>query len=145
MAGLPNMAGTPIPRDVLDKMPPEQRARVEAMMKNRVGGGTSPMTNKVCITRESLADGRAFSRRQENCTSKVVLSTPARQQVHIECNQQEMKMAGDLTVERIDSEHIKGSMVMKGGQPGRPIDTTMSFENTWLSADCANVKPAAAR
>ena len=142
MAGLPNMAGAQIPKEALEKMPPEQRARVEAMMKNRVGGGMSPMTTKVCLTRESLANAAAFNRQQNNCSTKVVSSSASRQQVHIECDQGGMKLAGDFTIERVDAERTKGQMVMKGAPQGQPFESKMSFESKWLSADCGSVKPA---
>jgi hypothetical protein len=144
--GMPKRANMPaIPPETLAKMPPAQRAQVEAMMKSRAGGGPMVTTNKVCITKESLSNGRAFSRDQKSCTSKVVSSTGVRQQIHIDCNQDEVKMSGDLTVERVDSNHIKGNMVMKGGQPQHPVDMKMSFENTWISSDCGDVKPPAAK
>jgi hypothetical protein len=144
MSGLPNMRATPsIPTEQLAKLPPEQRARVEAMMKSRVGGGG--MTTKVCITPESLSSGQAFSRVQNGCTRKIVSATSAKQEIHLECNQEGMKTSGDLVVERIDAGHIKGSLAMKGGQPEHPVNTKMSFENTWVSSDCGDVKPSIAK
>ena len=134
-----------IPPEVLKNMPPEQRAKMEAMMKSRAAGGAAAVPTKTCITRESLNSNQGFARSQSSCKQKVITSTSTRQQIHVDCNQEEMKMAGDLTVERIDAEHVKGSMVMKGGQPEHPIETKMSFENTWLAADCGNVKPAIAK
>ncbi|MGA2360569.1 MAG: hypothetical protein ABSF66_16325 [Terriglobales bacterium] len=48
MSGMPAMPD--IPPDVLAKMPPEQRARMEAMMK----GGPSTDVRKECITKEKI-------------------------------------------------------------------------------------------
>ena len=48
MSGMPAIPN--IPPDVLAKMPPEQRARVEAAMK----GGPSTDVRKECITKEKL-------------------------------------------------------------------------------------------
>ena len=143
--GMPKMANMPsIPPETLAKMPPEQRAQVEAMMKSRAGGGPMVTVAKVCMTKESLSSGQAFSR-QKSCTPKVIASTGGRQQIHIDCNQDGMKMSGDLTVERVDAEHVKGNMVMKGGPPSTPVDMKMSFENTWISSDCGDVKPPAVK
>jgi hypothetical protein len=146
-AGMPKMQGAMpnIPREALEKMTPAQRANMEAMMKSRASGGPMVTTTKVCMTKETLASGRAFSRDQSNCTTKVISSTGSHQQLHLECNPGEMKMTGDLTVDRVDPEHIKGTMVMKGGQPERPIDMKMSFETRFLSADCGDVKPISAK
>ena len=145
MGAMRNMPAMPsIPPDALANMTPEQRAHVEAMMKARAGG---PMvtTTKICITREQLNNPMAFSRPDRTSTPKVVSSSATRQQIHVECTHQGGKVAGDLTVERIDSEHIKGNMAMKGGMEGHPVDIKMTFDTTWVASDCGNVKPPNAR
>ncbi len=54
MSGMPAMPS--IPPDALAKMPPEQRARIEAMMK----GGASTDVHKDCITKEKLEKTNCF-------------------------------------------------------------------------------------
>src|SRR5579872_2966162 len=54
MAGMPQMPQ--IPPERLAQMPPEARARVEALMKGQ-GGGTA----RSCITREMLDKGLNFN------------------------------------------------------------------------------------
>jgi hypothetical protein len=143
-AGMPKMQGTPsIPADVLAKMPPDQRARMEAMLKARAGGGPMVTTTKVCMTKDSLTNGAAFSRANRSCTTKVITSTPNNQQIHMDCDQGGGKVSGDLNVDRVDSEHIKGSMTMKSAGGPAPVNMKMSFETKWLSPDCGDVKPPA--
>jgi Protein of unknown function (DUF3617) len=134
---MPNMPQ--IPPDALSRMPPEQRARVEAMMKGR-GGAARPVTTKVCITKETLAHAGAFGQTDKSCTMTVVSSTPSKQVMHMDCTRQENHMSGDMTVERVDTEHAKGSMVMKS-EGEHAVNMKMSFENKWLGADCGDVKP----
>lgn len=142
MGGMGNVPALPaIPPETLAKMPPEQRARVEAMMKGRAAGALGGMITKTCITREQLDNPMAFSRGDHSCTQKVISSSSSRWQVRIDCNENSHKMTGNLTVERIDSTHIKGNMVAKGGMEEHPVDMKMSFESTWLSTDCGKVKP----
>lgn len=143
-AGMPKMPAAQMPLEALSKLPPEQRAKMEAMMKSRAAGGPMVTTTRTCITRESLSSGRAFARVQASCANRIIASTSSKLQIHMECNEG-MKMTGDMTVERLDAEHTKGSMVMKGGQPEHPIETKMSFETRWLAADCGDVKPAVAK
>jgi hypothetical protein len=147
MGGLPKMPAAPsIPPEVLAKMPPEQRARIEAMIKSRTGGGPMVTTTKVCITRESLSNATAFNRVDKTCTPSVVSSSGAGQQIHVECNREGHKMSGDLNVERVDTEHIKGSMAMQsGGDAPAAINMKMSFETKWVSTDCGDVKPPAVK
>lgn len=141
MSGMPAMPAMPqIPPETLARMPPEQRARMEAMMKARSGG--KPMAVKSCITRETLNRSVAFSQQDKSCTTKVVSSTPSKQVVHMECTRENTHMTGDMTVERTDAEHAKGTSVMKM-EGDHPTTMKMSFETKWLSADCGDVKPPA--
>ncbi len=44
----------PIPQEMLDKMTPEQRARMEAAMKARGMQGPRTIVNKQCVKKEDL-------------------------------------------------------------------------------------------
>ena len=68
----------------------------------------------------------------------MVSSSASKQVLQIECVQNGSTMTGVLTVERVDSEHVKGSAIMKAPQS----QMKMTFENHWLSAACGNVNPA---
>jgi len=137
ISGMPAMPQ--IPEDQLAKMPPERRAQVEAMMKARFGPRTN--TSKSCMTQDSLKRALAFGQNDNSCTRKVVSSSSDRQEIHIECTRGKMTTTGDMTIERLDAEHVKGAMVMKTAGGDRPIDMKMSFTTKWLSADCGDVKP----
>jgi Spy/CpxP family protein refolding chaperone len=139
ISGMPAMPQ--IPEEQLAKMPPEQRAKIEAMIKGRGMGGPRTTTSKSCVTRESLEKAMAFGQNEESCTRKVITSTSSKQEIHIECTRGKNTMTGDLNIERLDGEHAKGSMVMKSAGAERPIDMKMSFTSKWLSADCGDVKP----
>jgi hypothetical protein len=145
ISGMPAMPAMPaIPQETLDRMPPAQRAQVEAMMKGRGAGSPRTSTSKFCIDQDSLR--KAFYSSDKSCTTKLVSATASTQQIHVECNGA-AKGAGDLTLERVDAEHMKGAMVMKmtgdarGGGAGRSMDMKVTFSNKWLSADCGDVKP----
>jgi hypothetical protein len=143
MGGRAMPAMPAIPPEALAQMPPEQRARVEAMMNSRKPGGG--MTTKVCMTRDSLANGIRMAQ-QKGCTQKLVSSSSTKMVMHVECTEGANKSSGDVTFERIDSEHTKGNMAMKvssGGAP--PMDMKMVMEGKWLSSDCGDVKPVEAK
>jgi hypothetical protein len=145
IGGMPAMPAMPaIPQETLDKMPPAQRAQIEAMMKGRGAGSPQTSTTRFCLDKDSLR--RAFYSSDKSCTTRLVSSTAATQQIHVECNGS-TKGAGDLTLERVDAEHIKGAMVMRStgdarsGGAGRSMDMKVTFSNKWISADCGDVKP----
>jgi hypothetical protein len=126
-----------VPPEVLAKLPPEQRAKMEAAMQGR--GGTRT-TTKHCVTKETvneaLASANTNSARQ-NCTRTFVTSTGTKQVIHMECTSGNMKTSGDIQVEVIDRENTKGSMVMNsaGGRGGMKMEWTTK----WLGADCGDV------
>lgn len=149
ISGLTMPAMPQISPDQLAKMPPEARARVEAMMK---GGAGAPRTatTKACVTKEDLSKPM-FNNGDKNCTFKLVNSSAGSQQIHAECKPGNTSMVGDLTLDRIDSEHLKGNMVMKATgdstapNPGQSMNVKISFTNKWLGSDCGDVKPSSAK
>lgn len=139
--GMPAMSSMPaIPPDALAKMPPAQRAQLEAMMKGRGAGGPGTMTTRVCMTHESL--NRGFGQTDKACAYKLVSSSSSKQVVHMDCRRGDTKVSGDMILERVDADHVKGVVTMKSSDGERPMEMKMSFDNKWLSADCGNVKPA---
>jgi hypothetical protein len=142
---MPNMPQ--VTPDQLAKMPPETRARVEAMMK---GGAGAPQTSvmKSCITREQLSKP-LFGQQDKACTAKLVSSTSSTQRIHVDCTRGGNQTTGDLNMDRVDSEHVKGDMLMKTSgdsstksSAGQNMTIKLNFNNKFLSADCGDVKPS---
>ena len=139
ISGMPAMPA--MDPETLKNMPPEARAQMEAMMKGRGMGSPRTQTVKSCMTKESFNKGFAVQD-QNTCTRKVVSSTGSKMEIHMDCTQGKSKTTGDMTMERVDSEHAKGTMVMKTSEGGeRSMDMKMSFSTKWLSSDCGDVKP----
>jgi Protein of unknown function (DUF3617) len=144
LSGLPAMPPMSLSEEELAKIPAAQRAQVEAAMKGRGSMGRPQTTSqKQCVTRETL-NRSMYRGSDKTCTAKVVSATSSTQQIHIECSPSGTKAAGDMTLERVDSEHIKGTMHMKtsGGNAGRSVDVKMTTSGKWLSSDCGGVKPS---
>ena len=147
MEGMPAMPAMPqIPKESLDKMPAAQRERVEAMLKNRANpGAPRTMTSKSCTTKETLARGFGVPENKNvDCTRQIVSSSSSKAQIHVECTPAGgggMKSSGDVAMERIDAEHVNGTMVTKSMAGEKTITVKMSFTSKWVSADCGDVKP----
>jgi hypothetical protein len=141
---MPNMPQlTP---DQLAKMPPQARAQFEAMQKGGAGAQQT-RTTKACITREQLSKPM-FDSGDKSCSYNLKSSSASSQTIHVECTRGNTKTAGDLTLERVDSEHLKGDMLMKttgdsstAGSMGQNMTIKLSFSNKFLSSDCGDVKP----
>ena len=155
ITGMPAMPAMPqLTPDQLAKIPEAQRQQVQAMMAARGGGGAPRnITTKSCVTKESLAKSMAFmnDNNQANCTRKIVNSSSGKIEFHMECtpDKTNMTMVGDMTIERLDAEHVKGSGTFKNtgtgpatGNAPRTMESKITFSTKWLSSDCGDVKPA---
>ena len=134
MSGMPAMPD--IPPDVLAKMPPEQRARMEAMMK----GGPSTDVRKECITKEKLAKNSAFSNNRGECTRTVVNSTGSKLEVKIHCEEKQASTDGTLVLETVGSDHVKGTMQAVTNANGHTMNMNFTFSSKYLGPACGDVK-----
>jgi hypothetical protein len=130
-----------VPPDVLSKMTPEQRAKMEAAMSGRGGGQMN--TSKHCITKETLNEafsniGRGNSK-ATNCTQTVVSSTSSKMVIHMDCTSANMKTSSEIQVEAIDRENTKGSIVTNAAGGGRNGNVTINLTSKWLGPDCGEV------
>lgn len=131
----------PIPPEVLAKISPEQRAKMEAMWKARQAQGPQTETRKSCLTKEQLNKAAWLDdTKDENCTKTVVSSTPRHLEAKLECTRGAMKQSGTFTVDAVDSTSAKGvvHMVMSGG--GNTMNANSTFTSKWIGASCGDVK-----
>ena len=146
MEGMPAMPAMPqIPKETLDKMPPAQRAQLEAAMKGRANlGAPRTTTSKSCTTKESLNRGFGMpENRGVDCKRDVISSSSSGIQLHMQCTPTGggPTSTSDVTMTRIDGEHVKGTMVSKTDVQGKPMTIKMNFASKWIAADCGDVKP----
>jgi hypothetical protein len=125
----------PISPEMLAKLSPEQRARIEARMKASSGASSSTYTDRNCVTKEDLADGN-FGQSKGECTQTLTNSSSSKASGTATCNVEGMEVKGSLEIEAVDQEHIKGSThgMASGAGNTRTVDTT--FVSTWLGANC---------
>jgi Protein of unknown function (DUF3617) len=130
------MAMPNIPSDVLAKMTPEQRAKMQAAM----GGTPTTTVRKVCITKEKMDKQTAFNDDRKNCTRTVVSSSSSKVDIKMQCTEQDSTINGTIQVEALNSENVKGSvrMAMTGG--GRNLNSSTDFTSRYLGSACGDVK-----
>lgn len=130
----------PIPAEMLNRLTPEQRARMEERMKANSGGHSSTVTEKHCITREDLERDRLKIAEAKECTTTVVNSTSTNLKGKMVCETAGMHSTGTLELVAVDPEHVNGSYhsTVDGN------DHTMKVEGTWtskwLGSTCGDVK-----
>jgi hypothetical protein len=130
----------PIPAELLEKLTPEQRARVEARVKARPSDAPRVTKQKYCLTKEQLLTGATFGQDRQSCTPTGLLSTRSKLEVQVVCVDQEMNSHGTLQVEALDPRRIKGSMKFTTTANGEAITAQSSFTAEWTSPVCSTSK-----
>ena len=127
----------PIPQEMLDKLTPEQRAKMEAMMKGRGLGGPQTKVYKSCLRKEDLDKPFGNEGDQKSCKRTIVTSSSTRQEIQMECENGQGKGTGTFKVEALDSGNVKGSMQMTVSNGGRAMNITTDFLAKWLGPVCS--------
>ena len=126
-----------IPDDQLAKMPPEQRAQVESMMKSMQG---APVTTKSCITKDKfLRSGFMEERPNQNCKQEITTNTPRLLEGTVVCTGASA-MTVQMRLEASSPTQYKGTMKGKTTTGRGQMDMTADISGKWLGADCGDVK-----
>ena len=128
----------PIPQAMLDKLTPEQRAKMEAVMKARGGGlGARPTVRKSCLRKEKLDKPFGDDEERKSCKQTIVTSSATKQEIHLECAQGGGQQTGTFKLEAVDSGTVKGVMQMTASNEGRSMNMNYDFSAKWLGPVCS--------
>lgn len=130
--------GTMIPPDVLAKMPPEQRARIEQSMP-ALSGKPGTHATKSCITKEDLDQNRIIKEEEEEdesgCATKVVSKSSSKMVLERSCPPPHASTSR-LAMETKTSETLVASIdIDRVGSGKMHID----IKGRWLGASCAGI------
>jgi hypothetical protein len=135
---MPGGAGAPaIPPGALDRLPPEQRARIEAQLKASQGR-TSTSTR--CVTKEDSAKGFQPSNLPKTCSYNLTVSTATQQKMTVTCETDKGTSTGTVQVDVVDSETIKGSVQLAAAANGQTMNSTIAFTSKWVGPACTETK-----
>lgn len=135
------MSGTPpIPAEVLAKLTPEQRARMEERMKASNGDKAQTTTDRSCLTKEKLDEDYLALGKKQDCTQNVVTATSSKAEVRFTCQHDNVKLSGIIRVEALNTENVKGSGDTSASDGEHTMKGTTTFTSKWLGADCGDVK-----
>jgi hypothetical protein len=132
ISGMP--AAPNLPPDALAKLPPEQRARIEAMVNG------TPDVHKECVTREKLQKNAAFNANRGDCTRTVVNSTGRKLEVKFHCEDKQTISDGTLLIDAMGTDSVKATMHSAVNSNGRAMTMDFSITSKYLGADCGDVK-----
>jgi hypothetical protein len=127
----------PIPPELLDRLPPEQRAKMEERLKANASKGPKTTTHKSCLKKEDLNKALSFGNEEKSCTRTIVTSNRSKQEIHMDCAIGGGKQTGTIRVEAISSENVKGSTEMTMTGAGRTMNMNSTFTAKWLGPTCS--------
>jgi hypothetical protein len=127
----------PMPASVMERLTPEQRARTEEAVKSSGTAGQQTRVTKSCLTSDDLKKPFALNDdAHATCKRTVVSSSGTKEDVHFECAKGPVKSVGDIHVEAVSAESMKGTSQATSGDGEHSMDFKVSFAGRWLGADC---------
>jgi hypothetical protein len=132
------LSGTPpVSQQMLDRLPPDQRARYEERMKARGTPEAKTVTRKHCVTKEELEKGIAFNDDEKRCLRTVLHSSHDKMEVRLQCVEEGgKKHNGIYRLEASDPDNVKGTVqgMSAGGGGVLYINSTLTAK--WVSESC---------
>ncbi|MBU6481366.1 MAG: DUF3617 family protein [Nitrospirae bacterium] len=133
------MTGTLVPPEVLEKMPPERRAKLEQAMQARSG---QPKTHvsKGCLTQQDLDQNRLIKEEREGedkqCTTTIVSKSSSKLVMERKCPAPHASTS-QIAVEAKTPEHVVASIDRAVEGAGK---VHVDLKGRWLGASCAEIK-----
>ena len=125
-----------MPSDYMAKLTPEQRAQVEAAMKQASKPNTITRMNQDCLTEEELKRGTPFKPDNDRCTEKVLKSTSSKLNVEQDCMEDGMTTKTTMSLEAVSPELVKGAGVVTVTSEGHTFTSNITFTSEWKLATC---------
>jgi hypothetical protein len=126
-----------LPPDVLAKMSPEQRARMEAAMKAHNAGGGKPHVSRSCVTKEDLAKPFGKDKDDDSCKWNLTSSTGTRQEANIQCTEDGVTRTGTVLIEALSPESVKMNMHMTSSNGSDKGSVDMQMTAKWVGPVCS--------
>jgi len=130
--------------DQLAKVPPDQRAMVEQMMKQKgISMNGNTITVKSCVTKDKIAKGEAFSDSRKDsgdCTRTVVKQTASHIEAKFHCSSKKGETTDGTVNVDIVGDLVKGVTHMTNTSDGNTRTFESSFTSKYLGPNCGDVK-----
>ena len=130
-----------LPPEAAANLTPEQRAKIEAAMGAMASGTPKVHTSRHCVTQDDLTKD-PFGNRNKNqkCDETVVKSTGSELAVHEACQEGSSKVDAHISIQALDSEHVKGNVQADITMGGHTMHQNTSFTSKWVGASCSAEK-----
>ena len=137
MTSLMRFSGVPpLPKDVLDRMSPEQQAKMRSDLKAAAEEEPEPDVSSECITQEDL-DRPFKSANADDCTQTIVRTTRTTQEIRLVCNGK-VKGSGLFRITTPTPETMTGVLDLKAGEGPDAFTIKGTIKGRWLGPDCGD-------
>jgi len=132
----------PDPSEQMKNLPPEVRAKVEAMMKEKgIGAGEGGM-NRVCLSRETLDQGQ-WQGQSDNCKTEFTTRSASSWKWRSVCTKPDSESEGEARFTNNENYIVK--TLMKTKVQGQDRLTRTTIQAKWAGGDCGDIKPVQPR
>jgi hypothetical protein len=138
----PQLSGAAaITSEQLQSLPPDQRARAQALVQSAIAQATKPRVFKECMN--DAKRNRAFKAVQPSadsaCQRTIVTNTAHEFEMHQQCPA--TRQTTTVRVQLTSPEHVTGTVVgTTPGASGAAVTINATLEGQWLAAQCGEVK-----
>jgi hypothetical protein len=126
---------------MLEKVPPEMRAQVEAMLAKKAAKLASGKPIQVCLTKEQLEKQTHENDPRNRCQFSNLQRSGNVTHVTVQCSKP--KAQGETTVTRLNAEAWQSVSHMTIEEQGSAHAVNSEANAQWVSADCGDIKPVA--
>lgn len=126
----------PLPRELMDKLTPEQRAKMAADLEAAAAQEPEPDVSRECITQEDL-DKPFESANADECTQTIVRTTKTIQEIRMVCTGK-VKSSGVFRVTTPTPETMTGMLDLKAGEGADAFTIKGTIKGRWLGPECGD-------
>jgi hypothetical protein len=125
------MSGMPMPKAALEGMPPEQRAKFEAAMRERAGKVKTTVLH-TCVTRQDIDRGELLRTENADCKRKVIAQNARHLEIEETCTEPEPRTT-HFKFDASSADAYSGSVDVTQGEGGR---VHIDMSGRWTGATC---------
>jgi len=132
---------TSIPDEQLQKMTPEQRAKMQQAMQAMQATMAQPHVGKDCMTAEKLAKGFNFGTEESpQCKTTIVTNSGSEFESHQDCTENGATRSTSIHIIAKSTDHISGVIHSDSTKGAKGMVFNATMEGKWLGPDCGTIK-----
>ncbi|HEY6453311.1 MAG TPA: DUF3617 family protein [Steroidobacteraceae bacterium] len=133
----------PISDDMLARLTPEQRARLEAAMQSSMANASKPQRSRHCVTPEKVAQGLAVdesAHADSDCHKKILSNSSNEFDISEQCVRDNESTVLSEHFQFSGPQQMTGNVHVVRTAGGKTMTVDKTIHGKWLAASCGDVK-----